>query len=90
MARRAARDSSLSTQREDAPHLLRDLFPRQAHSAPRSSSMPSNKLTDASSPFTLHLSPQAALSFLVGLGGTLASIVLFDVYQDWIPRGNPF
>jgi len=44
----------------------------------------------APSSLTGSLSKRTALLALSGLGVVLAGIVFFDIYQDWIPEGNPF
>ena len=45
--------------------------------------------SSASSPLAFRLNRDAALYTLVGIGAVLSSIVLLDVYQDWIPEGKP-
>ncbi len=42
-----------------------------------------------SSPFSFRLSKRSALLVQTSIGVALAAIILFDVYQDWIPEGKP-
>ena len=51
--------------------------------------MTPNAASDPSSPLTVQLSRRTALWTLTALGLALASIVLFDVYRDWVPQGIP-
>lgn len=41
------------------------------------------------SPSQFFLSDHGAVAIIVGLGVVLSSVILFDVYQDWIWEGNP-
>ncbi|MFB6278080.1 MAG: PAS domain S-box protein, partial [Salinibacter sp.] len=45
--------------------------------------------TASPSPFSFRPSKRTALALLTGLGAILAGIILFDIYQDWIPEGKP-
>ncbi len=45
--------------------------------------------TDTPSLFTFRPGKRTSLMILTGLGALLAGIILFDVYQDWIPEGKP-